>query len=286
MQEYITGRVKLSECDSKKAITGKFASSQDLHVNQCVCRARRQLLTQCALFGCAPIDIKDPKAQLTFVLDDSENIVTDLVPSVYGVRCGAVVDGFLRPNSTKLHAVQWPSKSKKECTLAELMKANGISKKDDTLVFQTECLYKTQILKVDTKDFGLPQTRERTYMFVWRPDHDDIEDDLGDYWMEIVRHLQSPVRHSLQSFILQVDHDIIRVFREALRGPPGRQSMRGVSLEPYFWYVNLLSDLHLRRSDYDEICFLNPFYIFQPQGKLKRQSPSQQGRTREAWSGG
>lgn len=183
-----------------------------------------------------PVDIKDHKAQLTFVLDKSKNIVTDLVPSVYGVRCGAVVGGFLRPNSSKLNAVKWPPNSKKnECTLAELMKANGIVKKDDTLVFETECLYKTQILKVDTKDFGLPQTRMRTYMFCWRPDDDDIEDDLGEYWTELVRHLQSPVRHSLQSFILQVDHDIIRVFREALRGPPGRQTMRGVSLEPYFW---------------------------------------------------
>jgi len=115
------------------------------------------------------------------------------------------------------------------------MKANGISKKDDTLVFKTECTYCTHILKVDTKEFGLPQTRMRTYMFVWRPENDNVNDDLGYYWEQVVRHLKVPARHSLQSFTLQVDHDIIRVFREALRGPPGRQTMRGVSLEPYFW---------------------------------------------------
>lgn len=151
------------------------------------------------------------------------------------MRCGAVVAGFLRPKSNKLNKIVWPSKSKDACVLAELMKANNISKKDDTLVFETECRYCTRILKVDTKEFGLPQTRMRTYMFVWQPENDDTLDDLGDYWVHLVRHLQSPVRHSLQSFILQVDHDIIRVFREALRGPPGRRSMRSVSLEPYFW---------------------------------------------------
>lgn len=198
-------------------------------------------LTHPALFRYVLVDIKDKGAQLTFVLDKSKNIVTDRVPSVYGVRCGAVVGGFLRPNSNKLHAVKWPSKSKKEFTLSDLVRANGISKKDDTLVFETECTYCTKILKVDTKDFGLPQTRMRTYLLAHRPDDDDdiddddIDDDLGDYWECIVRHLQSPVRHSLQSFILQVDHDIIRVFREALRGPPGRQTMHGLCLEPYFW---------------------------------------------------
>lgn len=95
--------------------------------------------------------------------------------------------------------------------------------------------YCTHIVKVDTKDFGLPQTRQRTYMFVWRPDDDDISDDLGEYWKQIVESLKSPVRHALSSFILQVDHDIIRVFREALRGPPGRQAARANFLEPDFW---------------------------------------------------
>jgi len=32
-----------------------------------------------------------------------------------------------------------------------------------------------------------------------------------------------------------VDHDIIRVFREALRGPPGRQSRRAAFQVPDFW---------------------------------------------------
>ena len=52
-----------------------------------------------------------------------------------------------------------------------------------------------------------------------------------------MRHLEAPVRHSLEAFILQADHEIIRVFREALSGPAGRTSKRAAFLEPDFWYV-------------------------------------------------
>jgi hypothetical protein len=75
----------------------------------------------------------------------------------------------------------------------------------------------------------------RTYMFVWQPDNGDINDDLGLYCSHIVKYLESPVRHALEGFILNVDHDIIRVFREALRGPPGRQTMRNSMQETDFW---------------------------------------------------
>ena len=218
MQEYITGRVKLSDCDSKKAIK----------------------------------EIKDKKKDLGFILDD-QNIVVDDVPAVYGVRCGAVVSGFLKSGSTKLHEVQWPSKSKNKCTLADLIKTNKISKKEDTLVFETECSYCTHITKVDTKNYGLPQTRFRTYMFVWQPDNDTDahDDDLGKYWEAIVEHLRSPVRHSLHSFVLNVDHEIIRVFREALNGPAGRQTKRGAFLEPDFWAsadANLPHNKNVRKA--------------------------------------
>jgi hypothetical protein len=108
MQEYITGRVKLSECDSSKAIK----------------------------------EIKDKGKELTFVLDEDGDIVVDRVPAVYGVRCGAVVSGFLRPGSSSLKEVRWPAQiQKKPCTLSDLVKANNISRENDTIVFQTECTF-------------------------------------------------------------------------------------------------------------------------------------------------
>jgi hypothetical protein len=72
-------------------------------------------------------------------------------------------------------------------------------------------------------------------MFVWQPDDNNFDDDLGNYWAAIVKHLESPVRHSLESFILPVDHDNIRVFCEALNGPAGRNTNRSINQAPDFW---------------------------------------------------
>jgi site-specific DNA-cytosine methylase len=198
MSEYITGKIKLSSCAEKKAITGVK---------------------------------KNDKQDLEFVHQNGK-IIVDKVPMVFGVRCGVAVAGYHRPGETKLRHVAWPSKKKERCTLADLLVENKIKKKDDTLVFDMPIRYHTTKAKVDTKDFGLPQTRSRMYLFVWKSEDGD---DLGDYWKAIVEHLKSPVRHSLEAFILQEDHDIIRVFREALRGPLGRATKRGAFLESNFW---------------------------------------------------
>lgn len=100
MQEYITGRVKLSDCGSNKAIK----------------------------------EIKDKNKDLGFILDEHQHIVVDEVPAVYGVRCGAVVAGFCRADSKTLRTIEWPSgNKKKKCTLADLIKKNNISRKEDTL---------------------------------------------------------------------------------------------------------------------------------------------------------
>lgn len=215
MSEYITGRIKLANCSSSKAIK----------------------------------DIKDKNKDLTFRFDSAKKeIVVEYVPAVYGVRAGAVVDGYLKDDSDEVHPVKWSQgKDKKSVlTLKDLIKNNGIDNKRDTLVFKVPVTYCTHLAKVDTKQFGLPQTRMRTYMFVWRPDDEgNVRDDLGQYWEAIVRHLQSPVRHALEGFILQVDHDIIRNFREALRGPAGRHTRRGRFQEPDFWTS---ADANLRHN--------------------------------------
>ena len=206
MKEYITGRIKLDNASNAKQI--------------------------------GEVKAAEKKMDLTFVLENRE-IIVDHVPGVFGVRCGSVVDGFMKGNSTKVQSVSFPTTAKckksRKCSLTELMAHNKIAKANDTLVFKTGVTYCAHFMKVDTKDFGLPQTRQRTYMFVWQPDGGNINDDLGQYWEAIVASLKAPVRHSLESFILQDNHDIIRVFREALAGPAGRTSKRAAFLEPDFW---------------------------------------------------
>ena len=153
MKEYITGRIKLSNCSSSKAINN--------------------------------IKAAEKRMDLTFALTGGR-IVVDHVPGIYGVRCGSVVKGFVKGDSSKTNKVTFPTSAKckkdKKCTLTQLMDHNKISKRTDTLVFERGVTYCAHHMKVDTKDFGLPQTRQRTYMFVWQPDDGDVNDDLGEYW--------------------------------------------------------------------------------------------------------
>lgn len=125
-------------------------------------------------------DVKDKAKDLEFVKEKDGSIIVDRVPGVYGVRAGAKVIGFLQPQSSKIKEITWPKnrKSAKMCTLQELMKHNDISKANDTLVLDTPVTYCTHFVKVDTKTFGLPQTRNRGYLFVWKPENGNVNDDL------------------------------------------------------------------------------------------------------------
>ncbi len=140
------GRIKLSDCDSNKAVSNIKPNSKDL----------------------------------VFSLEDNGDIVADKIGGVYGVRVGTKVAGYIKGEGTKVKPVAFPKTGgkKKTCTLAQLMEANGIKKKDDTLVFDMPCVYCTHCVKLDTKEFGLPQTRNRGYMFVWQPEDGNINDDL------------------------------------------------------------------------------------------------------------
>ena len=147
MSEYITGRINLSDCATGKKINGAS---------------------------------KGKDGDLEFVRVGNK-IRVDRVPSTYGVRCGAIVEGYSEGGSTAVHKVSWPNKSKKRCTLAELAEFNEINRNTDMLILENDVIYCTHwIKKVDTKNYGLPQTRERVYMFVWQPDEDNFDDDLGE----------------------------------------------------------------------------------------------------------
>lgn len=214
MTEYITGRVPLGTINDPKGIKQHIATSKEKSI--------KQLMFQ----------VHHDKHQAA--------IVVSHVPMNVGVRCGAIVKGFLKGTGGEVMPAKLPPK-KESFSLDELLQSNkgnvDISKKSqDMLVFDTPCTFCTAVFKVDTKDYGLPQTRQRTYMFVWQPrDPTNYTDDLGDYWQAIFKYLQSPVKHSLESFILDDDHDNIRVFREALRGPSGRHTKRSVFQEPDFY---------------------------------------------------
>lgn len=94
----------------------------------------------------------------------------------------------------------------------------------DTLVFETPADFRCKLFKADSKMFGLPQTRNRGYLLIWIARDDD--DDLGRYWRATMKHLQSPVRLSVDALLLPDDHPSQRVLREGLNGPSGQESLR------------------------------------------------------------
>ena len=71
------------------------------------------------------------------------------------------------------------------------------------------------------------------YLFIWRSD--DPDDDLGEYFQELLDHLKSPLLHSMEAFLLPDTHDRIRSFREALRSGPGLLVKRDRAKELDFW---------------------------------------------------
>jgi hypothetical protein len=82
---------------------------------------------------------------------------------VVGMRAGEIVQGFVRKgdNAANVRPIEARPGSTGLVTLGELAKRHGISLKDDILVMEKKVRYCTHLVKVDTKDFGLPQTRQR-----------------------------------------------------------------------------------------------------------------------------
>jgi site-specific DNA-cytosine methylase len=201
MADYICGRIKLSDCDSQKA-SENSATRDD-----------------------SKQESKTDQNEVIFSFSlEVLKIVVEAVPSLIGIQCGATVFGYLKGIQGKIYPVEWPINTPKtaNCTLVELLKANKIDKKSDTLVFDRAVTYCCHWTNVDTKDYGLPQTRPRTYMFVWQPVQKPPgghfhPDDLGNYFEAVMQYLESNIKHSLEAFTLQLDHREIRKLREALR---------------------------------------------------------------------
>ena len=204
MQEYITGRVDLKNRNITKAI--KDASKK-----------------------------ADADNELKFSVNSEGRYVAEVVPRQVGIRAGSVVLGFVRedhdPND--IEELRSDDKVKGMLSLGQLARKHKINLEADTLVMEKKARYCTHLCKLDTKDYGLPQTRNRKYLFIWRSDKPD--DDLGEYFQDIMDHLKTPLLHSMDAFLLPDTHDRIRCFREALRSGPGLMVKRERAKELDFW---------------------------------------------------
>jgi site-specific DNA-cytosine methylase/superfamily II DNA or RNA helicase len=177
--------------------------------------------------------------QLTFEYTNKCELVVVAVPKAVGVRLGAKLEAVRLPsrNSSSSRAkpvpVDKPLKNMlpkhlcgKELTIEEVHKMLCKSLRlqgDELLIFDTAAQgFFAKVAKVDSKRYGLPQTRKRGYMFVWHKSFGGEEN--GDPWAEIVVGLESAVKHGLPSYLLPDDDERVRRFREVLRGPLGRRA--------------------------------------------------------------
>eukprot|EP00930_Biecheleria_cincta_P021338 TRINITY_DN1583_c0_g1_i3.p1 TRINITY_DN1583_c0_g1~~TRINITY_DN1583_c0_g1_i3.p1 ORF type:complete len:1977 (-),score=328.37 TRINITY_DN1583_c0_g1_i3:362-5602(-) len=162
---------------------------------------------------------------LVFSYRSNGTLEVETVPRTAGVRLGAVLLKVQTADGRE-RSVQLPMSLKlkvgEKITFQDLQPMLAIQK-NDFLVFDTSELgFHAHKVKVDSKKYGLPQTRERGYMFVWHESEGGT--DLGHSWEELVRLLENPVRYGLSEFLLADDDERVRRFREVLRGPLGRRA--------------------------------------------------------------
>ena len=169
------------------------------------------------------------------------------MPKNIGVRAGLLVEGFVRgddePDNVQSLTAKKSDKNK-ILTLGQLAKEHGINLDEDILVMEKRARYCTHLIKLDTKDYGLPQTRNRQYLFVWKSD--DPSDNLGEYFQLLMDHLKTPVLHSMEAFMLPPTHDRIRCFREALRSGPGLMVANERAKEKDFYDWKLTGKLSVK----------------------------------------
>ena len=147
-----------------------------------------------------------------------------------GVRLGAVVNGYAKGYEEQKRFPLKPRHLRPEGTvvgltgLADILELNIA---EDEITFETPVQYRCRFEKVVTNHYGLPQVRQRKYMFVYKPEEFEEEfagQDIGELWVELMEILQDPVVYSLTSFLPKSTDARVRRFREVLRGPVGAKT--------------------------------------------------------------
>lgn len=92
--------------------------------------------------------------------------MAEKIPRQVGIKAGAIVEGFVRgghkaSDIERLVASKEDAKVGAQITLGQLAKKHKINLEKDTLVMEKQARYCSHLCKLDTKDYGLPQTRNR-----------------------------------------------------------------------------------------------------------------------------
>ena len=160
-------------------------------------------------------------ADLGFAKEKSGAWVVSEVSAVAGVRAGTKLKGVAKHKSGRIVALGGGSSKKSTASFHDLAKEHGLDD-GDTLIFELPVEYHCKLLDMDAKEFGLPQTRTRNYMLIWRPELYPEGADVSELWMDLVDFLRCPLKFPIDSFLLADESDRVHRFRDALLGPLGR----------------------------------------------------------------
>mmetsp|Transcript_16313 Transcript_16313/g.28556 ORF Transcript_16313/g.28556 Transcript_16313/m.28556 type:complete len:1878 (-) Transcript_16313:150-5783(-) len=201
MQEYITGVVLLATMTDDKGGSKKVSS-----------KANKEA-------------VAENDTEMLFLVLARGELEVIVVPRLAGVRVGSKLIQ-VRDKNGKTRSARLPTSSHtakgQEVTLTEVRRFLQLLD-SDSLVFDTAKKgFLCRKISVDSKDYGLPQTRNRGYMLVWHESQGGQE--LGELWAELVKHMEQPLQSSLDEFLLPDDDERVRRLREVLRGPLGRKA--------------------------------------------------------------
>lgn len=105
----------------------------------------------------------DANKALKFSVNEEGRYVAEEIPRQVGIRAGTVVKGFVKDghDANDIQPLVSREKTKKIISLDELAKRHKINLEGDILVMEKKARYCTHLCKLDTKEYGLPQTRNR-----------------------------------------------------------------------------------------------------------------------------
>jgi hypothetical protein len=205
MQEYITGRGMLNNIIGCAVLLPTFLSSLHaplLLLFLTVDLSLRNIDKAITTTGSKNKKKDNADRDLKFIVNSDGRYEVVAVPPQMGIRAGSVVLGVATQNDPKrVRPIVDDDHMniRQEINLGQLAKMHrinlgradskgNIAEQGNILVFEKKVKYCTHLIKLDTKDYGLPQTRNRKYLFLWRSD--DPTDDLGDYFEKIMDHLK------------------------------------------------------------------------------------------------
>ena len=108
--------------------------------------------------------IEDADDDLIFTINEDGRYEAKAIPPQVGMKAGDIVEGFMKGSSSSKKMVLLRPETAKtgvDLSLRQLAKKHDINVNQDTLILEKKARYCTHLCKLDTKQYGLPQTRQR-----------------------------------------------------------------------------------------------------------------------------